>query len=625
MQSFIQDFGVLFLVIVVLSFLVKLLKQPIIIGYILAGFIFSFFIPGGSTENQILLMAELGITFLLFLMGLEFDFNNLKYLGKDIFIATTIQSIIFFALAFILASLLGFTTTQSIYLAIIFMFSSTLLVAKWLEDKKETSTLHGKITFGILIVQDLFAILILTVMNLLQETNALGILFVPLKGLLLLFIAFIFVKYILNHLLKLAHRYPELLFVLSLGVCFLFVWISPLLGYSTTIGAFIAGVALANTEYKNDVLGRLKPLIIFFNLLFFVGLGFQITTNFNLQIISLIVLFFVLCFIIKPAAIYLTLKQRGYDLKTSFLVAVNLSQFSEFGIIIISAGVASGFVGAEIGAVAIILVVVSLLISSYFIKYDHQLFRYLQKYLQKIDHFFSSKEETNLASSMVGYQIIFFGYYDLGKEFFTKLEGLGKKILVVENDRANIRLLKQEGIPYLYGSVSNPYFLDHLDLHEAEIVVSSAINIDESKTIIRTVKEKSPKALIIVTAKSLKSSLELYDAGADYVIYPSYLNEQNVSVLLEDYTSDINKIITKKINDLTRLKVRQERLKGTETMFNINDFMKSLSLKKTVQKVQKGAHSASGLLHLDELLHLDVLNFGAKKGSETSVNKKKKK
>ncbi len=618
MQSFIQDFGILFLVVVAISFVAKLLKQPIIIGYILSGFIFSFFIAGGSaTEKQILLMAELGITFLLFLMGLEFDFNNLKYLGKDIFISTTIQSIIFFSIAFALASLLGFTSTQSIYLAIIFMFSSTLLVAKWIEDKKETSTLHGKIILGILIVQDLFAILILTVLNLLQETNILGIIYVPLKGLLLLFIAFVFVKYVLNHLLKQAHRYPELLFVLSLGVCFLFVGISPLLGYSTTIGAFIAGITLANTEYKNDVLSRLKPLIIFFNLLFFVGLGFQITTGFNLQIISLILLFFVLCFLIKPVVIYLTLKQRGYDLKTAFMVAVNLSQFSEFGIIIISAGILSGLVGADIGAVAIILVVITLLISSYFIKYDQKLFKYSEKYLRRIDSFFSSKEQIADAQKMMGYQIFFFGYYDLGKEFFSKLEGLGKKALVIENDRANIYLLKQEGISYLYGSVSNPYFLDHLDLHEAEIVVSSVINVDESKTIIKSVKEKSPKALTIVTAKSLKSSLELYDAGADYVIYPSYLNEQNVSVLLEDYTSDINKIITKKIHDQARLKMRQERLKETETMFNINDFMKSLSLKNTVKKVQKGAYNASGILHLD------VLNFGTKKKNPDASKKKK--
>ena len=211
MQSFIQDFGLLFLVIVVISFLVKLVKQPIIIGYIISGFIFSFLIAGGRvTEEQIILMSELGITFLLFLMGLEFDFNNLKHLGKDILISTTLQSIIFFAAAFPLALLLGFNPRESVYLAILFMFSSTLLVAKWLEDKKETSTLHGKITLGVLIVQDVFAILALTALNVLQETSLIQILLVPLKGIILLAIAFIFVKYLLNHLLKMAFRFPEL-------------------------------------------------------------------------------------------------------------------------------------------------------------------------------------------------------------------------------------------------------------------------------------------------------------------------------------------------------------------------------------------------------------------------------
>ncbi len=581
MQSFILDFGLLFLVIVVISFMVKLIKQPIIIGYIISGFIFSFFIAGGRvTEEQILLMAELGITFLLFLMGLEFDFHNLKHLGKDIFISTTLQSIIFFALAFPLAVLLGFSVKESAYLAILFMFSSTLLVAKWLEDKKETSTLQGKITLGILIVQDVFAILILTLVNVFQETGITDILLVPLKGLVLVAIAFIFVKYILNHLLKMAFRYPELLFVSSLGVCFLFVEISPLLGYSTSIGAFIAGVTLANTEYKNDVLGRLKPLIIFFNLLFFVGMGFQINTQLNPQTIVLLVLFFLLCFCLKPLTIYLTLKLRGYDLKTSFLVAVNLSQFSEFGLIIISSAVLTGFVAVEVSAVAIILLVATFVVSSYFIKYDLILFKHAEKFLKRIDAAFPVKRHLGGEKNMAGFQIMFFGYYDLGKEFFSKMEVLGKKPLVVETDPANIDLLKQENVPFLYGSVSNPYFLEHLDLSDAEIVVSSLVDVGESKMIIKTIKDKNPGAAIIVTAKSLKNSLELYDAGADYVIYPSYLNEQNVSVLLEDYTSDVNKIITKKINDLNRLKMRQEKLKESERMFNINDFVKRLSKKE---------------------------------------------
>ncbi len=233
----------------------------------------------------------------------------------------------------------------------------------------------------------------------------------------------------------------------------------------------------------------------------------------------------------------------------------------------------------EISAVAIILLVATFVISSYFIKYDSFLFKHAEPFLKKIDGFFPLKSATGGEKNVSGFQILFFGYYDLGKEFFSKMEVLGKKPLVIENDQANIHLLKQENIPYLYGSVSNPYFLERMDFSNAEIVVSSLVDVGESKMIIKTIKEKNPSSAIIVTAKSLKNSLELYDAGADYVIYPSYLNEQNVSVLLEDYTSDVNKIITKKINDLNRLKMRQEKLKESERMFNINDFMKRLSKK----------------------------------------------
>src|SRR3989338_10445459 len=229
-MSFISDFAVLFLVVAGISILIKLIRQPIIIAYIVSGFIFSLLVKNASAGSQIMLLAELGITFLLFLMGLEFSLSSLKYLGRDIFIATTLQSIILFSIGLASALLLGFAINESTYLAILFMFSSTLLVAKLIDNMKETSSIHGKITLGILVVQDLFAIIILSILNLFKETEMAKILLVPAKGIILIAIAFIFAKYILNRLLKFSLRYPELMFVISLGVCFLFVEISPLLG-----------------------------------------------------------------------------------------------------------------------------------------------------------------------------------------------------------------------------------------------------------------------------------------------------------------------------------------------------------------------------------------------------------
>ena len=575
-MSFINDFAILFLVVAGISLLIKLIRQPIIIAYIVSGFIFSLLIKTSSAGSQIISLSELGITFLLFLMGLEFSLGSLKYLGRDIFISTTLQSILFFSIGFASAFLLGFSINESTYLAILFMFSSTLLVAKLVEDRKETSSLHGKIILGILVVQDLFAIIILSILNLSKETEIAKILLVPVEGIVLIAIAFVFAKYILNRLLKFSVRYPELMFVISLGVCFLFVKISPLLGYSTSIGAFIAGITLANTEYKNDILGRLKPLVIFFNLLFFVGMGFQLKTGFDAGAISLIAVFIALCLTIKPVIFYATLKLRGYDMRTSFKSALSLSQFSEFGMIIIFAGMSAGLVPSKIGPTAILLVVATMAMSSYLIKYESLLFKYSENALRKLDTLFKNKKNPDEEQNLKGYNVVFFGFYDLGKEFFSKLEGRGKKILVVENDPANISILKSEKIPFVYGTIYSQYFLERIDFSKVEIVISSLIDTQDTKLIIKSVKRNNPKAIIIVTAKSLSNSLELYDAGADYVIYPSYINEQNVSVLLEDYTSDINKILAKKIEDVAKLKEKEKKISSAKLVLDINDFLKRL-------------------------------------------------
>ncbi|MBS3170127.1 cation:proton antiporter [Candidatus Woesearchaeota archaeon] len=591
MVDFIQSFGLLFLLVVAVSFLIKLFRQPIIIGYVLAGLIFNLYLVHGNFDSeQIILLSELGITFLLFLMGLEFDLKSLKYLGKDILISTSLQTLAFFGIGYLFGILFGFSPIMSTYLAIIFMFSSTLLVAKWLEDKKETITLHGKIALGTLIIQDLFAIIALTVLNVVKEKSIINILLVPVKGAVLILFGVLLARYILNRPLRFSSRYPELLFVFSLGICFLFVVISPLLGYSGTIGAFIAGVTLANTIYKSDILHRLKPLIIFFNLLFFVGLGFQIDVTLDRSFFFLMFLLVAVGLVVKPLIIYLTLKQRGYDLKSAYLSSIHLAQFSEFGIIIVAQGVFSGTVGGEMTSLAILAVVFSMIFSSYLIKYDTFFFSRCEHTLQIIDHLFSRTRKTYNTAIERGANILFFGYYDLSKELYAKFETMGKKVVVVENDPENIELLRKENIPYLYNSVSNPEFFAHFHCEEAELVVSSILDLEENKNIITHVKKLNPKAVLIVTAKNVRDSLALYDAAADYVIYPLSVNEQHVSVLLEDYATDVNKVIEKKIIEITRLKEREKKQKEVleKTAFlDIDRFVEQTLLRDPIKMIKE--------------------------------------
>lgn len=582
--AFIQEFGILFLIIVGVSFLVKLIRQPIIIGYVIAGLIFSLILAeNNTTGSQVIILAELGITFLLFLMGLEFDFKSLKYLGKDILIVTAIQSAIYFVIIFVISTLFKFSITETIYLTLLFMFSSTLLVAKWIEDKKETDTLHGKMVLGILIMQDLFAIIAMTFLSVMNEKSVVKILLAPVEGIVLLLIAFIFAKYILNRLFRIASRYPELLFIFSLGICFVFVEIAPLLGYSSTIGAFLAGVTIANTIYKDDVSSRLKPLIIFFNMLFFVGLGFQIKFDMESSMILFIALLGVLSLVLKPIVSYLTLKMRGYDPKTSFISGLYLAQFSEFGMIIILIGVSSGAIGNHLLSTSIILIVVSMIISSYLIKYSKEIYLKFEKHLLKIDGIFPKKKIEGSVEVIDDYNILFFGYYELNKELISKLKTVGKKILVIEDDPANIALLKLEGLNYAYNSISNPEFFGCIKFDKVELVISNLVDVDENKMIIKHLKQSNPKATAIVTARSLKDSLELYDHDADYVIYLSHLNDQQVSVLLEDYTTDINHVIDKKIRDIAKLKEIEQKRKevslDNDLILDINTFIDNLSKK----------------------------------------------
>ncbi len=568
MHAFIQQFAILFLVVVVVSFIVKLMRQPIIIGYVISGILFSLYALQDMGE-QVILLSELGITFLLFLMGLEFDFKSLRYYGKDILITTAIQSAVFGGIAFTLGYLFGFGIRGSIYVALLFMFSSTLLVAKWIEDKKETSTVHGKIVLGTLIMQDVLAIIGLTILSM-NAGSWQGILLAPFKGLLLLAIAFVLARYVMNTLLKFAAKYPELLFIFSLGICFLFVELAPILGYSTSIGAFIAGVMLANTIYHNEVSGKLKSLIIFFNMLFFIGLGYQMRLDLAVHVYLFAGILCALSLLVKPVVAYVTFRLRGYDIKTSFLSAVYLAQLSEFGIIIVAAAGAA----EELTSIAIICVIFTMILSSYYIKYDKKLFARFEKYIRAVDRITKTKD-AGIEQAPETVHVLFFGYYEISKQLFDKASSIGKHVLVVEQDPENIEQLRKEGIPYYYGSPSNPDLFEHVKIDEVELVVSSIIDVDENIRVIKEIKHVNPKALVIVTAKNTKDSLTLYSRDADYVIYPHYLNEQHVSVLVEDYTQGINRILDKKLADMERLKESEKR--ESADFLNIDMFLKNLA------------------------------------------------
>ena len=549
----IHQLGLLILVITLFSLGVKVLRQPIIIGYVASGILFSLFLVDNSISEIVLLFGELGILFLLFVMGIEFDIRNVKVFGKNIFISSFFQSLIFFIVGFGVAKLFTLSNIESVYVGIVFMFSSTLLVAKLLEDKKETQSLHGRLIITTLIIQDIIAIVAITLLQALNSNSLEMAALFPLYGAGLLLISYIFGRYCVEPLFKFSSRYCELLLISSLGLCFLFAEIANYLKYSPSIGAFIGGVILGSTIYRDDLIAKLSPLIIFFNMLFFVGLGFQIDFELSRNFVGLLVALFVLSIVLKPIIFYITYRSIGFDYKTSLQSGIYLGQASEFGIIIL---LSLSQLNQMVLSSVIILVVSTMIFSSYSIKYSQKILKFLLPHFKGVDAFFFTREYDTKDVSITK-PIIFFGYIK-DNYFLEHASFSSKSIFVIENDPMMIKELKQEKIGHLFCSTYLTDFLKHIHFKDPQVVISNRINLSENMIILKTIKAINQKCLVILYAKNSKSALKLYENGADFVICFDILKEEYIDEVLHDFLSDVNSVVDKKVKIIEKLRKKKE-------------------------------------------------------------------
>ncbi|MCB9358983.1 cation:proton antiporter [Candidatus Woesearchaeota archaeon] len=540
MIDIVPEFGLLLIVIVGIAVITKILKQPIIIGYVLAGLFFAGYVKSNHLNDLMIAFTDLGIMVMLFLMGLEFDLKSLRYLGKEVFKATLIQSVLFFSIGYAITLPFNLSLIDRLHLAILLMLSSTLFTAKWIEDKHEIGNMHGKIVISTLIIQDIIAILAITIMGTISNDNV-NLWMIPINAIALLVIAFISIRFLMNPFFRFVSKYSELMFITSLGVCFAFGEIAHLFDYSRTIGAFIGGVILGNTIYKTDIHGKLRNLTLFFNMIFFVGLGFQIKFDLDASLIILAAVYLIISIIAKLAITYISLRSQKYDIKTSFLSSTYLANLSEFGIIM---AVASGdLISEKLLSLIILMVIASMIISSYIIKYDRKLLEILDRILKNKKRYNPDKE----SDSKIDAHIILFGYYEFGEEVIRQIHNMKKSCIVIDNDPEHVENAKRDNVNVMFDSPHSSDFFDHIIFKNPEVVISGRIDNTENKLIIKEMKRRY-KSTVIVTAKDIKESLELYKAGADYVIYPSYINQQQLATLLKDFSS--SKVLSKKMADM---------------------------------------------------------------------------
>ena len=556
MQNIFFDIGIIIIIATVFAFIAKILKQPLIPAYVLTGIVIGPFFGLITNTDVITTLSEIGIAFLLFIVGLEMDLRKLKDVGLVSSIGGMVQILSIFTVTFILSVFLGFIYTEAIYLGLIIAFSSTMVVVKLLSDKREIDTLHGRIIIGILLMQDIIAILALSVLTTIGDFSFLVLFLAIVKGIVVFLVAIGASKFLFPILFKFAAKSQELLFLAAVSVSFIFSILFYYIGFSIAIGAFVAGITLANLPYNIEIIGKVKSLRDFFAVIFFVSLGMELLLGCFETMFKPLLIFIMLIIFLKPLITMFLCSFFGYKKRTAFSTSISLAQISEFSLIIVAQGLFLGHLSQEIFSLTVILAVTTIVLTSYFIKYEDKFYLKLAGILDIFDRLTGTYNELEYMPRK-RHEVILCGYNRIGYSIVNTLKKLKKKLLVVDFNPEVVRKLIEEKIPCIYGDIGDLEILERLNLKGAQMVISTVPTKRDNLLLIKRTKEQNKNAIVFVTSSQVESALNLYDAGADYVILPHFLGGEHVSLLIEDFTDDIKKIITTKINHIKELKKRR--------------------------------------------------------------------
>jgi Kef-type K+ transport system membrane component KefB len=567
------DVSIVIVVATMFAYFAKLFKQPMVPAYIFAGVIIGPILGLITDKTSIAFMSEFGIALMLFIVGLEMNLDRLKHVFRVATLGGTIRSMIFFTSGFIIAMLLGFIRIEAIYIGIFLAFSSTMVVVKQLADKKQMDTLHGRIIVGILLMEDVLAIIALSIFST-HTFSLLAVMISLLKVAILFLIAILGSKFILPKLFKFAAKHMEILLLVSVSVLMFFIASSLYMGelfanllsflpetilvfirpeLSIIIGAFIAGVMLGNLPYYIEIIGRVNPLKDFFATMFFVSLGMELVWLKSIIIHLVVLTLFIL--IAKPIVTLFICGFFGYKKRPSFLTAVSLPQISEFSLIIAAQGFLLAHISQQVFSIAIIVAVFTMVLSTYSINYEEKIYKILQKRLDWVDKLAGDTSDLEYMPKTKK-RVILCGHNRIGYSILRTLNDMKKSIVVVDYNPETIKDLIRKKIPCLYGDISEVETLERLDMKEAEMIISTIADLQNNLLILRKAKDMKSKAKLFMTAIEIEDALKLYDAGADYVILPHFLGGEHASALIKDFDKNINGMIKTKLTHIKELKHR---------------------------------------------------------------------
>jgi len=533
MHELIRDITLCILFAWGLGLLAHFTRQPLILAYLIAGFFIGPFGMGWvKSQESITVISELGLIFMLFMIGLEIDLKKIVRAGKVILFAAggqLIGGVLLGILFFVGIGLsMGSGHFDALYLCVACALSSTVIIVKVLYEKRELDTLPGRITLGVLVLQDIFAILFLAVQPSLANLQVSVILLSIGRVGVLVATALVLSRYVLPWLFHQIARRPELILLGALAWCFLIGEIAEQLHLSREMGSLVAGVSLSTFPYALDVTAKVTTLRDFFITLFFVALGMTIPIP-GLSVIGLALLIAAFTVVSRVLTTFTPLYLMKQGLRASMLPAINLAQISEFSLVVIQTGIAAGHISTETSSAASFAFVVLAVVSTFIMARSDQVTRGLIGPLKRIglrdlDH----KHDADAAHEGAhgeARRIVILGFFRAASALLAEIERRDPaaldQITVIDFNPLVFRTLSDRGMHVVYGDISNVETLVHAGVGKAELIIlsipDSLLKGADNEKLVRHVRSLNPTAKIVATAEILADVNDLYDAGADYV------------------------------------------------------------------------------------------------------------
>jgi monovalent cation:H+ antiporter-2, CPA2 family len=508
---------------------------PVVVGYLLAGVAIGPFTPGfHANPRSIDVLAEIGVTFLMFAIGAEFSRSELRRLGRVGLIGGLAQIVATAAIGPALAPLLGFTPFQGVFLGALIALSSTVVALKLLGLRGELGSLHGHVALGILVAQDLAAIPLIVVLPHAGAPGgalAIDLLRVAGEAVALVLGAYLVgvraVPWLLGHV---AIRRTRELFLLGVvGLALGTALAAQAIGLSLAFGAFVAGLVVAESEFRAQVIAEAVPLRDLFTSVFFVSVGMLIDPRTLIDNAGAVVLLTAAVLVAKPVIVTVVVLALGFPGRVAVLAALSLAQVGELSFVLAQVGVSTGAIPRLLLDLTLSTSLTTVVLAPFALRTAPLVLRAARRLPLAGPHFDDGAADADHAAAGLRGHVVVCGGGRVGGELVDALRRRSIPCVVIEYHPDAARRLRERGVPVITGDAANPAVLEHAAIPRARLLAALVPDVADAERIVRGAHALGPRIRVVARAQRGEDVEVLRRAGAEVVVQPEF--EAGVEVI----------------------------------------------------------------------------------------------